>query len=433
MKPARAKWVRIAENIYRKGDRLRVVASVGTAPHRLTDEAYYQIDDARPLKQQIKEAQVWQHDRRGELRQEVPTAAKRGTLRAAAADLLAELPVPTSKQDRTKENLEDQLTAWLIAPIVVADRRRGVWGDMPASRMTAHDVKVLRARWQSDGVANGTINHRVRALRKLYESLDTTQGRTGYDPTRHLARLPPAPEEDRSIPLPLRRRIIAGMPDQGRPPRGARWKDGTFPTVSGAKLRLAVICETGLPYAQLMKHTALTVDLKGTNPKHPPGPHMYNAPREKGEGVRAGWIPLTPEAVTTWRAFAAGNLWGYFSRSAVRKAFLKAVARERKACKTDAARHAFDELMPPNPKPYDLRHSFATDVFEATGREQGTGLLLQHSDERMMKRYTVGARAKVMGDTLRLYLEATTPPAPPTVTTPKPARPALRAVRGGKR
>jgi hypothetical protein len=47
--------------------------------------------------------------------------------------------------------------------------------------------------------------------------------------------------------------------------------------------------------------------------------------------------------------------------------------------------------LPPTLTPYDLRHSFGTLAYAASGDLHATGVLLGHRDSRTTARYTLGA------------------------------------------
>jgi len=85
---------------------------------------------------------------------------------------------------------------------------------------------------------------------------------------------------------------------------------------------------------------------------------------------------LTDAGLTALQRFDALDCWGSFSSSSMLKSF-------HRACKT--------AKVTPEPRVYDLRHSFATETYKLTGDAKGTAHMLMHSEKsHMMDRYTVG-------------------------------------------
>ena len=79
------------------------------------------------------------------------------------------------------------------------------------------------------------------------------------------------------------------------------------------------------------------------------------------------------------RRFAALEAWGSFSNSSMLKSWRRAA---------NAAKGT------PIPRVYNLRHSFATEMYARTGDPKATAELLMHSDKsQMMDRYTIGCVA----------------------------------------
>jgi integrase len=67
--------------------------------------------------------------------------------------------------------------------------------------------------------------------------------------------------------------------------------------------------------------------------------------------------------------------WGPFSRDSLRRSL-------HRAC---------DSIGVPRIRPYDLRHSIATAVYDLTGDIRAVQSLLDHSDLKMTNRYMQGA------------------------------------------
>ena len=99
------------------------------------------------------------------------------------------------------------------------------------------------------------------------------------------------------------------------------------------------------------------------------------APRRKGHGTDRHRLPLSDQAVGALREFDALDCWGKFSNSSLWKTF-------QRACVTAKVSGV---------RPYDLRHSFGTKVYAATGDPLAVQYLLMHSTQKMTERYTQGA------------------------------------------
>jgi integrase len=136
---------------------------------------------------------------------------------------------------------------------------------------------------------------------------------------------------------------------------------------SKTKARIAVIAYTGLPHALIKKLTPEAIDWRlGT---------VTVPRRHKGRGVKSRTLKLTDAGLAALRHFADLDCWGPFSNSSMIKSF-------QRACK------AANVL--PAPRVYDLRHSFATELYRRTGDPKATAEMLMHAPtSKMMDRYTI--------------------------------------------
>jgi integrase len=324
-----------------------------------------------PLDTPHAELRAWQEDERHRLRLVARRQGGRGRAAAGtfAADARTYLAAVAAMPD-IKRRRKD-IALWIAE---FGERRR--------HSITAAEIRAVRDRWLTVGpkhvyrkatrdrpgrwepvatpLAGSTVNHRLRALSNLWTVLD---GRRAPNPVREVPEADETPAAPRAIDYATIARILAALPDRARAGRGE--KRGT---VSLTKLRLRVMAYTGLPPAQLMALTPAHVDLEGAT--------LLVDERSKGKGVAAARLPLLPEAVAALRDFAAAGAWGKFSTSAVRTSFLRAA---KKVCTL------------PGLRPYDLRHSFGTAVFLASGSLHAAGELLRHADKRTTRRYTLAA------------------------------------------
>ncbi len=223
-----------------------------------------------------------------------------------------------------------------------------VFGDRPRQAITTPDIRQALARWQQDGKAASTLNHRRTALMHLWRLLD---GSSAANPVKEVRKYREPAPEPRGVDYATIQKILDAMPD------------------SRSKARLAVIAHTGIPHASLARLKPEHLDLdRGV---------VFVPGRQKGHGTQGRTIPLTEAAITAFRAFIRWDCFGPFSRSTLHRGFRKAVKK---------AAPALTDL-----RPYDLRHSYGTALFAATGDIRSTQVLLGHSKAEMTHRYTLGA------------------------------------------
>ena len=125
------------------------------------------------------------------------------------------------------------------------------------------------------------------------------------------------------------------MPDVGQGLAG-KARD----SASKTKARLAVIAYTGLPHSLLKSLTREMIDWQGKGVTVPA--------RRKGDAL---------------------DCWGAFSNSSMLKSFHRACVLAK---------------VTPVPRVYDLRHSFATEMYRLTGDPKATAQLLMHSETSHM-------------------------------------------------
>jgi integrase len=218
--------------------------------------------------------------------------------------------------------------------------------------------------------------------------------------------------------------ILAAIPDRGR---AARF--GTRPDYSELKIRLTIMAWTGIPPIQLERLRPRDVDfVQG---------RMYLQPRRKGKGSPGAWVALLPDAIDAFREYARVGLWGRsFSRSSMAKSWKGAIKRvtadlEREAAKTNdrTVVDTFRDAIPPRCRPYDLRHTFATEAYRVTGDLRAVAELLQHANLETTKRYTGGAVSERVTSAIAKMAHASQGPR----TTPAAPRlnkePQLRSVK----
>jgi integrase len=344
--------------------------------------------------------QAWQYGAKEDLLLASPAAPAQGTLAADIPIYLATLPEGSYRDDS-----EDILAHWIACPL----------GAQPRHTITRLEVIAQISRWLDAGAAVATCNRRLSRLRKLYHALD---GVTTLNPTVAIKFQREPEREPRDLPMSVVQLIVDALPDQGRAERG-----GTRPTTSETKIRLRVMAWTGIAPATLRRVRPRDLDLDGAR--------IYLRPRRKGQGSDGAWVALLPTAVEAFRAFAAANLFGRaWSRSSMRKTWHVGIARAKAAAARDAERTGDRTWvtalahLPPRCKPYDLRHSFASEMYRITGDIRAVSELLQHADLETTKRYTKGAVSERVTAAIATAAAAFAAPPPPA----RPRRGALRLV-----
>jgi len=230
------------------------------------------------------------------------------------------------------------------------------------------------------GAAPSTVKKYRTALYHLFTKLD---GKNAPNPLRDVAPPKEPDPEPRWIPYPIIDAILEAMPDRGQ---GLRHQPR--PTVSKTKARLRVIAYTGIPHAQVMQ--IREGDLNWAEPS------VLVRARKKGGGTRARRLPLTPDGVAAFQAFAAADAWGAFSPSSARQSWIRGIDRLCTGLETrDETRELGTQLREQlrGVRPYDLRHSYLTEAQLASGNIHATQGLAMHADARMTHRYTLAAVA----------------------------------------
>jgi integrase len=101
-------------------------------------------------------------------------------------------------------------------------------------------------------------------------------------------------------------------------------------------------------------------------------------------------IPLSSQARKALKEFDALEAWGAFTWAPLGRMWKEAwIAATLK--KNRIALRGTDLSGYTAPVPYDLRHSFGTAIYRATGDIQAARKLLGHSTLKMTERYTLAA------------------------------------------
>jgi integrase len=364
--PRRGKRRRLADGVYQDERGIAARVRVGSLPNQRAREKRF------PLDTDLKVILRWQLQTRADLMGDLPLKPDRGTLAAAVPGYLATLT------GRRRKDAQALLQHWIDSPL----------GTHPRASITRTQILAQLATWETAGVAASSINHRLLELRALYRELDAEDA-AAYNPTLDIRKRREPEPTPRAVPYDLIEAIIAYMPDRGRQLTAG----ASRPTASQSKARARVMAWTGLPHASLMQLTAASVDFTAKT--------VYVPRRRKGKGTKARVVPLLPQAVQAFRLMAKWDAWGTFSRDSLRRAL-------RRACE----RAGVDPI-----RPYDLRHSFASAAYAASGDIHAVQALLDHSDVKLTARYALAAVDQRVLNTLHEMAKVTRP-----VTRRKKAR-----------
>lgn len=190
-----------------------------------------------------------------------------------------------------------------------------------------------------------TKRHIRRALVKFYETMN---GVSGYNPARVLTPPPKPQEEARAIPFPMIERIFAAL----QPSR--------------ARARLMVLAYVGLPQKQIAQ--IQPADLRLTDRV------VIVRPRRKGAGAGGRALPLSDAGVAALTEFAALNAFGTFQNSQLVRTFKLGAQRAGVTLADDA-------------RPYDLRHSFLTELDRAGADIRDVAYFGMHATIEQAARY----------------------------------------------
>lgn len=292
-----------------------------------------------------------------------PPKAQRGTFAADVDEFLLTIPEGPSRSTRRSE-----LAGW-----------KALFEKRHRFTVTPAEIRKQMTRWLDDDVPASTINKRLSALRSMYRDLAKTP--TDPNPPRMVKKLEEEDTEPRDVPMDMIDRIIRAMPDQGRPEKGQRWKDGTFPTVSLSKLRLRVFQWTGFAPATIGRITAEDLVRLDQDP-----PQVRLAKRRKGKGVKAVWLELLPQGAEALRSLRDAGELGPFSAQSLNQAWQRACKQVRLQEEKDKVPAA--ERIDAHITPYQIRHSFLTMLALICKDERAVQEYAQHADIRTTRRYT---------------------------------------------
>ena len=298
----------------------------------------------------------------GQLRfKRFPAGTSLDTVRRWRLDTRTGLELTKRAPGTLAADIEPFLRQIADRPRLVTERRQQLewwaarFGHLHRHAITSADVRVALADLRRTHAAS-TCNHYRQALFSLYRALD---GPDTPNPVRQVPKFPLPEAEPRGLSYEMVSRILDAMSDQGEPIGNGQ------PRVAGskAKARCRLMAFTGMRPSEIMRY----------QPKH------WNRASHTltvltGKGGRTRTIPLTTAGEEALRDLEVLGAIGRFSTSTVHRAFQLALAKL-----------GIDGI-----RPYDLRHSYGTAMYQVTGETRIVKELLGHSTTTITERYTLG-------------------------------------------
>lgn len=277
----------------------------------------------------------------------------RGTDPADMWQWLIDTELAHRKPDPGQGTFHDDAIRYLQAVAAMtsyADRKRHIeaWMAVFEGRtrrsITSSEIATQLQVWRQTKSAS-TCNHLRTALQHLWSTLD---GRAATNPVRDVAKFKEPSTVPRALDYKTIRRILKAV----RSPVD--------------RARLTLIAYAGLPHTVIGALTEASVI----------GRTLAIPGRLKGHGTRGQAIPLRAEAVAALKVLKKHNAWGPFDRWHLRRVFNQALVTAQ--VKGDW-------------RPYDLRHSFATEAYRQSGDLGAVQTLMLHSTESLTRRYALAA------------------------------------------
>jgi integrase len=334
----------LAPGIYDVGTSLRGKVSVGSPPHRRIRE------QAFPRGTPLETIARWQDQTRRLLGAGLEVAP--GPVGSLAADAITYLATVTTMPSYVARRAD--LEAWLPR-----------FGHRSRHTLQTVELTAQINDWAGQGVAASTINHRRQALRALYACFDPG----GAPPIDHTERQAPPPLQARALTWPDTLELLAALPE------------------GKAATMLRVMAQTGFPPVRITRLKPEHVNERDRT--------VFIEGRRKGQGTKSKTLPITDDALEALRAhFAHFPRGGSVAKTSWIVVFHRAVGR------VNTQRAA--EGRPPLPqtanlgdgvaplRPYDLRHTFGTELYRRTGDLKAVAAMLDVSLETA-ERYTLGA------------------------------------------
>lgn len=337
-------------------------------------------------------------------------AALRELAGAFAQDAATYLALKTTKAMPSYKDRRRDIELWVVA---FRTRLR--------TSIATRDIDQQLQQWVNEGYAASTVNNRRTALMAMWTALD---GRAAANPVRDTRVFEERELAARGLPFHLVTYLLDAIPavrshSHLRPTKLRHLK---------TKPRLELEALTGMRPSQigrLERGTHFSVKERWyVIPRSDTG--KRKKPRTPRPSTRKR---MTERQALAFERFDALNCYGTYSPSSRRRIFNAAVTLA-----TTTIRQALKDPTFSFPKdlvPYDLRHSFGTEMLRVTGNLETVAELLDQSTTRMTRRYTLGAIPGVLAEAAQKFEAANQ--APPTADAePRPPKaPRRRGTRSG--
>jgi site-specific recombinase XerD len=287
----------------------------------------------------IEAMKNWQDECRLALRKLPSAPVTNATFKADARTYLA---LPEIKTLGSYKSRVCEIEAWY--PHIGAFARRAV---------TRAHILAARSIWIADGFASKTINHRLRALRHLYRTLD---GKKAPTPADDVDRLPEPPADPRFVPVRTLRSVAKKLADPQ------------------TRARFMVLAATGMRPAQLRRAVRTDVNLRTRV--------WLVRPAKGGNPIP---MALTDDMLVAWRAFIAADAFGPFDGSDY--------ARAVYAAGWDKVKHG---------RPYNAKHTIAITLGESGAEWEDIKDFFGHTDIKTTRIYTGLLHKRLRGTAARL-------------------------------
>lgn len=236
-----------------------------------------------------------------------------------------------------RRNSSGYLAHWLHA---FADRDR--------HSITAVEIQQ---RFAAIDKAPSTKNHIRHALIHFYRTLNPT----GDNPALVLKKVREEYDDARALSYDVIETIFAKLQP------------------SPSKARLMVMAYTGLPQSLIARLEPKDLHLAQAR--------VWVRPRRKGKGAPGRMLPLSPAGVQALTEFRRLDAFGTFQNKQLAQTF-------RHGAKLAKI------TLPDTTRPYDLRHSFLTEVYRQSGDLHAVSELGIHATLEQTKRYAKGAASE---------------------------------------
>jgi integrase len=289
-----------------------------------------------PPETSLKVLKDWRHDERTRIRARQLARAPADPTGSLAGDVATYLGIVRAMPTLAQRTYD--LQCWVTA----------LGGDRPRRSVTAPELLRILHAWRVSGLAPGTCNRRRTALMHCWHVLD---GQSAPNPLRDVKRFQEPDAQPRGRSYAQIERIFRGM------------------APSKTRARLKAIAYIGLAHSELKR-------IRPVEHWNRAAGTLVITGRAKGEGTPTRVVKLTQRGAAALRELQRTHAWGWFSNSTLSRRWRAALARVRQT----------DPTLPPI-RPYDLRHSFATQLYRVSGDVQAVKEYLGHRSVKTAERY----------------------------------------------